>query len=176
MTAEGHCAAGRTPDCQQACVCEARVCQFGNARDPKWGIGHPRLLSFHFFSVRRRVFLESDDGLRWKESYRRRLQNSTTKRTIYSQPPSSRGTAVGSQGGVSQLPALFAIAVVTTAVSRARPHIGETLAQSSDVAVHTCPVPVDTFAVRQHRHARYHHEAGNRWLRVVVAKLFGGAR
>jgi hypothetical protein len=32
--------------------------------------------------------------------------------------------------------------------------------------------PVDKFAVRQHWHAKYHHEAGNRWLRSVVADLF----
>ena len=52
-------------------------------------------------------------------------------------------------------------------------HIGETLAHASDLAVHPCPIPVEGFAVRQHWHARYHHEAGNRWLRSVVSRLFG---
>ncbi|ADG18252.1 LysR family transcriptional regulator [Paraburkholderia atlantica] len=51
-------------------------------------------------------------------------------------------------------------------------HIGETLARANDVVVHSCPFPVDKFAVRQHWHAKYHHEAGNRWLRSVVADLF----
>jgi DNA-binding transcriptional LysR family regulator len=55
-------------------------------------------------------------------------------------------------------------------------HIGETLAQANDLAVHACPVPVEGFAVRQHWHARYHHEAGNRWLRGVVMQLFGRSR
>jgi DNA-binding transcriptional LysR family regulator len=55
-------------------------------------------------------------------------------------------------------------------------HIGETLAQANDLAVHACPVPVEGFAVRQHWHARYHHEAGNRWLRGVVMQLFGSSR
>lgn len=52
-------------------------------------------------------------------------------------------------------------------------NIGETLAKMNDVAVHSCPLPVDGFAVRQHWHARYHHEAGNRWLRNLVVHLFG---
>lgn len=55
-------------------------------------------------------------------------------------------------------------------------HIGETLAQASDLAVHACPIPVEGFAVRQHWHARYHHEAGNRWLRGLVIQLFGASR
>jgi len=55
-------------------------------------------------------------------------------------------------------------------------NIGETLAEMNDIAVHSCPFSVDGFAVRQHWHAKYHHEAGNRWLRGVVAELFGGTR
>lgn len=53
-------------------------------------------------------------------------------------------------------------------------HIGETLARANDLAVHACPIEVERFAVRQHWHARYHHEAGNRWLRTQVTQLFGG--
>jgi DNA-binding transcriptional LysR family regulator len=52
-------------------------------------------------------------------------------------------------------------------------NIGETLAAASDLAVHRCPVEVERFAVRQHWHPRYHHEAGNRWLRNMVHALFG---
>jgi len=55
-------------------------------------------------------------------------------------------------------------------------NIGETLAEMNDIAIHSCPFAVDGFAVRQHWHAKYHHEAGNRWLRGVVAELFGGTR
>lgn len=54
-------------------------------------------------------------------------------------------------------------------------NIGETLARVNDVTVHPCPFAVDGFAVRQHWHARYHHEAGNRWLRGVVMQLFGNS-
>jgi DNA-binding transcriptional LysR family regulator len=54
-------------------------------------------------------------------------------------------------------------------------NIGESLAKANNLAVHPCPVLVDAFAVRQHWHPRYHHEAGNRWLRSVVFGLFGSA-
>lgn len=70
---------------------------------------------------------------------------------------------------------LGAIVQTTDLITTLPRHIGETLAQASDLAVHACPIPVDGFAVRQHWHARYHHEAGNRWLRSVVARLFGAA-
>jgi DNA-binding transcriptional LysR family regulator len=52
-------------------------------------------------------------------------------------------------------------------------HIGSTLAQANELALHTCPFEVAGFAVRQHWHARYHQEAGHRWLRGVVSQLFG---
>jgi DNA-binding transcriptional LysR family regulator len=53
--------------------------------------------------------------------------------------------------------------------------IGGTLARAYDLAVYPCPIPVERFAVRQHWHPRYHHEAGNRWLRSVVIQLFAKA-
>ncbi|WP_322083709.1 LysR family transcriptional regulator [Burkholderia sp. BCC1972] len=68
---------------------------------------------------------------------------------------------------------LGAIVQTTDLITTLPRHIGETLAQASDLAVHACPIPVEGFAVRQHWHARYHHEAGNRWLRGVVIRLFG---
>jgi DNA-binding transcriptional LysR family regulator len=68
---------------------------------------------------------------------------------------------------------LGAIVQTTDLITTLPRHIGETLAQASDLAVLQCPIPVEGFAVKQHWHARYHHEAGNRWLRSVVARLFG---
>ncbi|KGC06637.1 MULTISPECIES: LysR family transcriptional regulator [Burkholderia] len=70
---------------------------------------------------------------------------------------------------------LGAIVQTTDLITTLPRHIGETLAQVNDLAVHACPIPVDGFAVRQHWHARYHHEAGNRWLRGVVIRLFGAS-
>lgn len=68
---------------------------------------------------------------------------------------------------------LGAIVQTTDLITTLPRHIGETLAQASDLSVHPCPIPVAGFAVRQHWHARYHQEAGNRWLRSTVARLFG---
>lgn len=51
-------------------------------------------------------------------------------------------------------------------------HIGTTLAQANELALHACPFEATGFAVRQHWHARYHQEAGHRWLRDVVSQLF----
>ncbi|MGY0194406.1 LysR family transcriptional regulator [Leptothrix sp. BB-4] len=50
--------------------------------------------------------------------------------------------------------------------------IGETLAALGGLSVFACPVPVETFQVRQHWHARYHQDAGNQWLRGVMRALF----
>jgi hypothetical protein len=33
-------------------------------------------------------------------------------------------------------------------------------------------VPIPTFKVKQHWHARYHREPGNRWMRGTIATLF----
>jgi DNA-binding transcriptional LysR family regulator len=51
-------------------------------------------------------------------------------------------------------------------------HIGQTLANRAGMRVHTCPVPVPSFVVKQHWHARFHQDAANRWLRGLCAKLF----
>ena len=51
-------------------------------------------------------------------------------------------------------------------------HIGETLAPLGKLNVCDCPVRIPTFTVKQHWHARYHHDAANRWLRGVCAELF----
>ena len=51
-------------------------------------------------------------------------------------------------------------------------HIGETLARSNGLRVLPCPFPIPTFTVKQHWHERYHHDAGNRWLRGLCATLF----
>lgn len=79
---------------------------------------------------------------------------------------------------VLQLPGFLGLGTIiqtTDLIATLPRHIGETLAQVNGLAVHPCPISVDGFAVRQHWHARYHHEAGNRWLRSVVVQLFGAA-
>jgi DNA-binding transcriptional LysR family regulator len=76
---------------------------------------------------------------------------------------------------VLELPGFLGLAAIvstTDLVATLPRHIGETLAAASGVKVHDCPVPVPSFTVKQHWHARYHHEPGNRWLRGMVASLF----
>ena len=51
-------------------------------------------------------------------------------------------------------------------------HIGQTLASRAGMRVHPCPVPVPSFLVKQHWHARFHQDAANRWLRGLCARLF----
>ncbi|HBM66507.1 MAG TPA: LysR family transcriptional regulator [Pseudomonas sp.] len=51
-------------------------------------------------------------------------------------------------------------------------HIGQTLADMQGLQVHDCPFEVEGFTVKQHWHARYHQDNGNRWLREVVRGLF----
>lgn len=78
---------------------------------------------------------------------------------------------------VLELPGFLGLAAIvstTDLVATLPQHIGQTLASSSGVKLHPCPVTVPGFTVKQHWHARYHHEPGNRWLRGVIASLFVG--
>ncbi|NDY91225.1 LysR family transcriptional regulator [Ideonella livida] len=52
-------------------------------------------------------------------------------------------------------------------------HIGSVLAATHGLTLQDCPFPVEGFAVRQHWHPRFHQEPGHRWLRGLVAQLFG---
>lgn len=51
-------------------------------------------------------------------------------------------------------------------------HIGETLARAAGLRVLPCPFAIPGFTVKQYWHARYHHDAGHRWLRGLCAELF----
>ncbi len=76
---------------------------------------------------------------------------------------------------VLELPGFLGLAAIvstTDLIATLPQHIGETLAAASGVKVHACPFEVPGFTVKQHWHARYHHEPGNRWLRSVIATLF----
>lgn len=52
---------------------------------------------------------------------------------------------------------------------------GETLAGRNALRLHPCPFPIAPFSVKQHWHARFHHDPGNRWLRQACMTLFGGS-
>lgn len=70
---------------------------------------------------------------------------------------------------------LGSIVQTTDLVATLPRHIGTTLADINGLRVRECPFPVDRFFVRQHWHLRFHQDPGNRWLRGVVAALFGSA-
>lgn len=71
--------------------------------------------------------------------------------------------------GFLGLPAILSTTDLVATLPR---HIGETLARTAELLVLKCPLPIPTFQVKQHWHARFHHDAGNRWLRGVCAALF----
>lgn len=52
--------------------------------------------------------------------------------------------------------------------------LGEAVAQQESVALHDPPVKLPPFAVKQHWHERFHADAGNAWLRAVMAQVVGG--
>ncbi|MGR3911514.1 LysR family transcriptional regulator [Burkholderia sp. SR8] len=66
---------------------------------------------------------------------------------------------------------LGAIIQTTDLIATLPRNIGQTLATTHGLAVHPCPINVERFSVKQHWHARYHHEPGNRWLRAIVSQL-----
>ena len=67
---------------------------------------------------------------------------------------------------------LPAIVAATDLVATLPRHIGETLAAVYGLRVVACPVDIPGFTVKQHWHARFHHDEGNRWLRGLCADLF----
>jgi DNA-binding transcriptional LysR family regulator len=76
---------------------------------------------------------------------------------------------------VLELPGFLGLQTIvgtTDLVATLPRHIGTTLAARDGLRVHPCPVPVPTFIVKQHWHARFHQDAGNRWLRGLCARLF----
>jgi DNA-binding transcriptional LysR family regulator len=71
--------------------------------------------------------------------------------------------------GFLGLPAIVSTTDLLVTLPR---HIGEMLAKANDLRVFACPFKIASFTVKQHWHARYHRDAGNRWLRGLCAKLF----
>jgi DNA-binding transcriptional LysR family regulator len=67
---------------------------------------------------------------------------------------------------------LAAIVSTSDLVATLPRHIGETLAQAANLRALPCPFAIPGFTVKQYWHARYHHDADNRWLRGVCAQLF----
>src|SRR5580765_631267 len=66
---------------------------------------------------------------------------------------------------------LGSIVAATDVIATLPRQIGEALAQLAPLRVLACPFEVPSFMVKQHWHARFHDDAGHRWLRGVVAGL-----
>lgn len=76
---------------------------------------------------------------------------------------------------VLELPGFLGLSAViakTDLVATLPRHTSETLAGANRLRVLSCPFAIAPFVVKQHWHARYHHDPANRWLRAVCAKLF----
>ncbi|MNO87777.1 Nodulation protein D 2 [compost metagenome] len=74
-----------------------------------------------------------------------------------------------------ELPAFLGLGMIvgsTDLVATLPRHIGQTLADMHGLQVHDCPFAVEGFTVKQHWHARYQQDSGNRWMREVVRDLF----
>ena len=67
---------------------------------------------------------------------------------------------------------LVSIVATTDLIVTLPRHIGETLAKVGNLRVFDCPVPIPTFTVKQHWHARYNQDPANRWLRGLCERLF----
>jgi len=71
---------------------------------------------------------------------------------------------------------LAAIVSTTDLIATVPRQIGETLVRNESLRLFECPIRIPRYAVKQHWHARFHHDPGNRWLRGVCATLFAETR
>nr|WP_314874271.1 LysR family transcriptional regulator [uncultured Pseudomonas sp.] len=74
-----------------------------------------------------------------------------------------------------ELPGFLGLGMVvgsTDLIATLPRHIGQTLAAMHGLQMTDCPLAVDGFTVKQHWHARYHQDSGNRWLRELIRQLF----
>jgi DNA-binding transcriptional LysR family regulator len=67
---------------------------------------------------------------------------------------------------------LSAILLSSDLIATLPRHIGETLAHAAGLRVLSCPLPIESFTVKQYWHTRFHHDPANRWLRAVCSTLF----
>ena len=123
--------------------------------------GHPRIgdaLQLDGYVREGHVFVSAGTGQKLLEAA---LARHAIERQIFLELPGflGLGAVVGNTDLIATLPR----------------HIGETLARPHGLKVHTCPLPIETFLVKQHWHARYHQDPGNRWLRSTISTLFQGS-
>lgn len=138
---------------QQTLFAQDWVCLV-NARHPRLAAAHDRL-SLKQYEQEPHVGVASGTG-----------------QQLLAQTLRERGVARRLQLELPGFLGLPAILSTTDLVATLPRHIGETLAHRAGLRVLRCPLPIPTFQVKQHWHARLHHDAGNQWLRGVCAELF----
>lgn len=119
---------------------------------------HPRLtegLTLETYSTEKHIGIVAGTGQRLLEEAVGRFG---IRRSIALQLPSFLG--------------LSTILATSDLIATLPRHIGTTLSTLGHLGVHPCPFPVAEFAVKQHWHARYHTDPGNRWLRGICAEQF----
>lgn len=124
--------------------------------------GHPRIgksLSLRQYKEEAHILIAAGTGaLLQSEALKRQRIN---RRVLLELP------------GFLGLPAILATTDLLVTLPR---QIGETLAQFNNLKVINCPVEIPSFTVKQHWHARYHHDPANKWLRQLCAELFLNSR
>jgi len=74
-----------------------------------------------------------------------------------------------------RMPSFLGIASIvanTDLLATVPERLGEALLRSANVKTLNPLMKFPSYAVKQHWHARYHHDPRNQWLRSVVAELF----
>ena len=136
---------------QQTLFTQDWVC-LANRRHPRLGDGR---LTLRRYETEAHVGIVSGTGYLLLEAT---LRERKLRRNVQLELPGFLG-----------LPAILSTTDLVATLPR---HIGETLARTADLVVLKCPLPIPTFQVKQHWHARFHDDPGNRWLRGVCAELF----
>lgn len=119
---------------------------------------HPRLgegLTLDAYSAEEHIGIVAGTGQRLLEEAVSRF---AIRRSIALQLPSFLG--------------LSTILATSDLIATLPRHIGTTLSALGHLRIHTCPFPIAKFHVKQHWHARYHSDPGNRWLRGICAEQF----
>jgi DNA-binding transcriptional LysR family regulator len=82
------------------------------------------------------------------------------------------------RGEALRLPGFLGLAAIvstTDLIATVPRQIGEALVRNESLRLFECPIRIPRYAVKQHWHARFHHDPGDRWLRGVCAMLFSEA-
>jgi DNA-binding transcriptional LysR family regulator len=139
---------------QQALYAQDWVC-LANARHPRLSLPGRKTLTRRLYEAEGHVGITGGTG---GELLAHALKRARIGRTVMLELPGFLG--------------LGAIVASTDLIATLPRQIGEALAASAGLAVHASPLPIAPFTVKQHWHARVHHDGANRWLRGVCEGLF----